>query len=386
MKKVLSKIFALTALCLLLGIGVFAQQEDERRLTNAASSIYVISAKAGGVNFVTGKVAVDRKDGKSGYLIKGDELEVGDKVSTGADGKAEILLNPGSYVRLGQNTEFEFVTTSLENLQVKINKGSAIFEVIADNEFNVSVAARQANFNIIKSGVYRVDVAGGGDASIEVWKGRANVEDDQSTELKGGQMASVSGGQTVITKFDRDDKDELEAWSKLRAKDLAKINSKLNRTSLRNSLIAGSRSWNIYDSFGLWVFDSYSRSYCFLPFGYGWRSPYGYWFDRDIWAMNLPWIYYQPPVRNNPSPTTSRNDSTISRTPRNRASSDSNTEQRMPRDNSMPPYTRVQRDIGSDRSRGVDIDNTSPRMVPSMPAPVIVVVPSNTDAKPGRGN
>ncbi|HEY0048810.1 MAG TPA: hypothetical protein VGB68_05975, partial [Pyrinomonadaceae bacterium] len=84
MKQGFLRIFVLSAMGLLLiAADASAQQtERERRAANAAGSIYVISAKAGGVNFVEGKVAIARKDAKSGYLIKGDELEIGDKVST----------------------------------------------------------------------------------------------------------------------------------------------------------------------------------------------------------------------------------------------------------------------------------------------------------------
>ncbi|MDQ3800869.1 MAG: hypothetical protein M3384_15590, partial [Acidobacteriota bacterium] len=111
MKHGFLRFFVLSAAGLLFAAtAAFAQQEvqeneraNERRAANAASSIYVISAEAGGVNYVEGKVAVTRKADRSGYLLKGDELKVGDTVSTGTGGKAEILLNPGSYVTLGEN-------------------------------------------------------------------------------------------------------------------------------------------------------------------------------------------------------------------------------------------------------------------------------------------
>src|SRR5438132_1193418 len=117
--------------------GIFAQNRKNERAATAASSLYVISAKAGIVNFVSGKVSVRKMGAKGGNLLKGDNLEIGDQVSTGEDGKAEILLNPGSYLRLSENAEFEFVTTSLDDLQVKITRGSSIFEVIADNHFKI---------------------------------------------------------------------------------------------------------------------------------------------------------------------------------------------------------------------------------------------------------
>jgi hypothetical protein len=373
MKQGFLRIFALSVVGLMLTAGAFAQSEREKRAVNAASSIYVISAKAGGVNYVEGKVAVMRAEAKSGYLLKGDELEIGDKVSTGTDGKAEILLNPGSYIRLGENTDFEFVTTALENLKVKVNRGTAIFEVIADDEFRVAVTTPKADFYVVKSGVYRIDVMGDGAGKIEVWKGLAEVGDGQSAPLKKGQTATVNGKETIVSKFERDDKDGFEMWSKERAKDLAKINSKLNRASLRNSLM--SNHWSIYDSYGLWVFDPFSRGYCFLPFGYGWRSPYGYWFGYDIWEMNLPWIFYHPPVTTPTNPTTPNpNPNQTDRT--RRANQIDRTEREV-----VPPFARVQRDVGIDRQS--PNSNDTPAYVP--PPPVFIpAAPANTGARTGK--
>ena len=380
MKQGFLRIFVLSVVGLLLfGANAFAQQtESEKRAVNAASSIYLISAKAGGVNFVEGKVAVTRKDAKNGYLIKGDELEIGDKVSTGADGKAEILLNPGSYVRLGENTDFEFVTTSLEDLKVKITSGSAIFEVIAADEFRVAVTTPNADFYVVKSGVYRIDVLSDGAGRIEVWKGLAEVGDGKSAPLKKGQSAIVNGNQTTIAKFDRDEKDTLEMWSKERAKDLAKINSRLNKSSLRSSLLGSGSSWNIYNSFGLWVYDPRLRSHCFLPFGYGWSSPYGYWFGRDLWDMHLPWIYYYPPNPNQQSSPNPQANQGV-RTPRN------NSQNQIDRRGSVPPFVRVQRDIGIDTGTRNPTSNDNPTFSP--PPPVFVPAPSDTGARNnGRKN
>ncbi|HEX8247972.1 MAG TPA: FecR family protein [Pyrinomonadaceae bacterium] len=387
MKQGFLRIFVLSAIGLLfIAANASAQQtEREKRAVNAASSIYVISAKAGGVNFVEGKVAVARNAAKSGYLIKGDELEIGDRVSTTADGKAEILLNPGSYVRLGENTDFEFVTTALENLKVKINRGSAIFEVIADNEFRVSVVTPNADFYVVKSGVYRIDVLSDGAGKIEVWKGLAEVGDGKSAPLKKGQTATVKGDQTAIAKFDRDEKDALEMWSKERAKDLAKINSKLNRADLRNSLLSSSNRWNIYNSYGLWVMDPRSRGFCFLPFGYGWSSPYGYWFGRDIWDMQLPWIYYYPPMPQNPpvtqNPTANQTDRTRRINP-NQTDRTPSSIDRNPR-GIVPPFTRVQRDIGIDRPSPASNDNPTVFSPPSPPPVVVIPAPVNTGARNG---
>ncbi len=297
MKKNFMYIFAVSAIALLLSSFVVAQDD---RAVSAAGNLYVISANAGGVNYVEGKVNFAQNSGKSGYLLKGDALEVGDKVSTGTDGKAEILLNPGSYVRLAENSNFEFTNTSLDDLQVKLTGGSAMFEVITDDEFKFSVNTPKAQFKIVQSGVYRVDVLSEGSGKIAVWKGKAEIGEGNATIVKGGREARIINGQVAVAKFDRDEKDSFADWSKTRAKELAKVNSRLERNSLRNSLLNSynRNGWNLYNSYGLWVFDRFSGSYCFLPFGYGWSSPYGFGFGRDIWYFRLPPIIHNPPPGN----------------------------------------------------------------------------------------
>ena len=301
MKKIFRNLFAVTAIAFLFSVNVFAQKE---RTVSTAAQNYVISAKAGGVNFIEGTVTVLRKTGKSGYLLKTDTLEIGDKVATGADGKAEILLNPGSYIRLAGNSEFEFITTSLDDLKLKLARGSAMLEVFADDDFRVIVNTPGAQFYAVKSGVYRIDVMNDGTAKIEVWDGKAKIGDTNASIVKSGREALVNGNQVAVAKFDRDEQDALEMWSKSRAKALAKINSRLEKNALRNTLIYGyqSNNWNLYNSFGLWIADASHSGYCFLPFGYGWYSPYGYNLGWNLWNIKLPgYIYNQPPIIVNPN-------------------------------------------------------------------------------------
>jgi FecR protein len=293
MKKNLLFAISIAALGILFSTFVFAQDD---KTVSAAGELYVISAKAGGVNYVEGKVSVARKDGKSGLLLKDDKLEIGDKISTGADGKVEILLNPGSFVRLGENSTFEFASTNLENLKLKLLSGSAIFEVYADDEFKVSVELPKAAVELTKSGVYRVDVLPEGNGKLSVWKGKAILSNE--AEVKGGKSAILNGKQATIAKFDRDNKDALDIWSQLRAKESAKINARLQRGSLSNTLLNSFNrgGWNMYNTFGLWVFDRFTGRWCFLPFGSGWGSPYGYGYGFSMWDCRMPQYVYTPPT------------------------------------------------------------------------------------------
>ncbi|MCA1625897.1 MAG: FecR family protein, partial [Acidobacteria bacterium] len=345
----------------------FAQ---DNRTASSVKDLYVISAKAGGVNYVEGQVSVTQRNNRNGLLLKGDTVEVGETVSTGTDGKAEILLNPGSYIRLAENSSFAFSNTSLDDLQLKLNRGTALFEVITDDEFKITVKAPKANFYIVKSGVYRVDVANDGAGKIEVWKGTAQIGNSPVVEVKAGRTATVNGNQVAVSKFDRGDKDALEMWSKSRAKELAKLNSRLQKNDVRNTLMSSfvRRGWNMYDSFGLWVLDPFSRAYCFLPFGYGWSSPYGYGYGRDIWYYRLPQVVYNQP----PPPTTVRRAiATIASDDSGRRRGNNSGNNPAVGREVVPPFQRIQRDMG----RETIYQDTSPSMSPGRQSAPVVISP-----------
>ncbi len=287
--------FTIFAAGLALASFGFGQQQVR---TSAIADKYTISAKAGGVNFIEGDVTVERKEGRSGVLLRRDQLEIGDRVSTGANGKAEILLNPGSYIRLGSNTSFHFLTTSLDDLKIRVESGTAMFEVFAANEFQVAVETPTGSIALIETGVYKIDVPQNGLATVAVFEGKAQLADPKMTLIKKGRTSVIGSTSAAVTKFDRDKRGDLGDWSKSRSKDLAKMTSSLQERDVRDSLIMSFDigRWSMFDSFGLWVFNPRSMSYCFLPFGYGWRSPYGFGLGSGTYWYNLPWYMTTPPV------------------------------------------------------------------------------------------
>ena len=262
-----------------------------------AADKFIISAKAGGVNEIVGDVTIERSGGRVGRLFKGDEVQIGERVSTGTDGKAEVLMNPGSYIRLGANSSFEFESTDLDDVRVKMHSGSSMLEVFGVEDFDVSITAGSSNFTLLETGIYRVDVAADGNGSVSVIKGKVRAGLDSAKPVGKGKRAQLAGNDYSVAKFDRDEKDELALWSKDRAKDLSKLSASLKRDNIRDPLINsfwGGR-WNLYNTFGVWVYNPFSRSHCFLPFDYGWYSPYGYSFGRPIWNFGLPTAIYRQP-------------------------------------------------------------------------------------------
>jgi len=287
------RLFAGALLTVLAGFGTAFGQS-----TITTADKYLITAKAGGVNEVAGDVTVERNNGLSGRLLKGDEVQTGERVTTGAQSRAEILMNPGSYIRIGENTSFEFVSTHLDDVRVKMHSGSAILEVFGGEGFKVDLSADTARFTILDSGIYRIDANGNGNSMVAVWKGKLRPAAERET-VGGGKLVSFNGASYVVTRFDRDDKDELAVWSRNRSKELSKISASLRPDRLRDPLVNSfyGRRWDMYNSFGLWVYDPTFRSFCFLPFGDAW-SPYGFGYGRPLWYYNLPVaIYNQPPPR-----------------------------------------------------------------------------------------
>src|SRR5689334_23056620 len=87
------------AIALCAGLAAVSQAQNREK--------FVISAKAGGVNFVSGRVMVRRTGQAEQLLTDQDDLTSGDTVSTAAGSRIEVLLNPGSYFRMTENSEFE---------------------------------------------------------------------------------------------------------------------------------------------------------------------------------------------------------------------------------------------------------------------------------------
>lgn len=245
-----------------------------------------ISAKAGGVNNVVGRVRVTRKDQQPQVLTSTDNLAADQTVTTASSSNAEILLNPGSYLRLGENSEFQFEDISLDNLRLRLLKGSAIIEAtgVADMDLGIKVATDHGEFTIARSGVYRIDVRPDF-AEMAVRKGRASFGPNKTDIVKGGKVVTLVNRVATVAKLDKD-KDAFDAWSKQRAELLAQANARLmNRTF--NGYLSSFNGWDSWfwgpRRFGLWTYSARAGCYTFLPFYYGWSSPYGHGYDSYYW-------------------------------------------------------------------------------------------------------
>ena len=251
-----------------------------------ARDLRVISARAGGVNLVSGDVKVRRAASADWLALSTpDELKSGDTVRTGLTGRVEILLNPGSYFRAGGGTEFTLASADLNELRVELARGNVVVEATGygDMSLSIDVAVPGALVKIVRSGVYRINVPAAGPPEVAVTKGRAVIG---TTIIKGDKVARVTGDNVEVAKLDKKLRDEFDQWSRERGKELAKANERLSHRAVRSAFMLGSYD-NLYgsggDGNGFWFFNANARCYTFLPFGYGWRSPYGYGYGLGVW-------------------------------------------------------------------------------------------------------
>ena len=243
---------------------------------------YVVSAKAGVVNLVDGEATVRRHKpfAMAQVLISGDELQTGDTVKTGLKAHAEILLNPGCYLRLGESSEFDFLFDDRYNHnQVRLVRGSMILETSVSEE-PLTVTTPTGTLTIVKTGLYRFNVSADGKTEVAVRKGRVLVG---KIAIKEGKLATLNGGLPVVASLNKNDVDDLDDWSKDRAKTLIAANGNLSKRGIRVSISQGFLQ-------NSWIYDGFYRCYTFLPIGSGFSSPYGWGYSvyNPYWYA-IPW-------------------------------------------------------------------------------------------------
>ena len=266
----ISSLKVVTVIIAVLSLSMLAQAQNRER--------FGISAKAGGVNAVSGHVMVKREGQEAQLLTSHDDLVSGDIVRTGFGSQAEILLNPGTYCRLAENTEFVLVDSTLENLLVRLNRGSVIIEATGPDNVSqfIPIVTAQQKFTILRAGIYRIN-ATPETTEIFVRKGRISLGKGEEDVVKSGKKVVIGSGAPTTAKLTKADNDDFDDWSKERGKTLARANQRLNARALSGFLSSSAWGWPDarFGRWGLWTWSPFSSCYTFLPFNYGWGSPYG---------------------------------------------------------------------------------------------------------------
>jgi hypothetical protein len=208
------------------------------------------------------------------------------------EGRAEVLLTPGVFLRLGENSSIRMLSTRLTDAKVEVLSGSAMIEcgeVPKDSSIQAVFKGNAIRFE--KQGLYRIDTE---PARFKVYEGEAVVTDPSGQlTLKGGKETNLSG-VLLAESFDRKDVDALYNWSDRRAAYVAQANivsaSTANSTGTYGGFnLVGSNwfgfngvggygpsflgGWMLNPMFGMYTYMPYS-GFGYSPFGYTYYSPY----------------------------------------------------------------------------------------------------------------
>ena len=258
------------------------------------------SAIPGTVNYVEGEVSIGAQDLNS-KSIGSTQVDPGQSLTT-ATGKSEMLLTPGIFLRLGDHTSAQMVSSSLTNTQVAINEGEAMLEVDELHPQNdVRIAEAGVTTRIVKTGLYDFDA---NHNIVRVIDGKAEVqENDHNITVKGGhQLALNTTDKLKPTSFDKKNFEatDLYRWSSLRSDYLAEANVDAARTYYVNGFYGP--GW-IGPG---WYWDPWFAGYTFIPGDGIFYNPFGWGFYSPFWVYRSPLFarfggYYgyhgAPPVR-----------------------------------------------------------------------------------------
>ena len=84
-------------------------------------------------NAVKGEVTYQRENATFD-LEPGLKLQQGDFVKSSANGYAELMLQPGNYLRIGPETEFQIFNDQHDRMRLKLNRGVMSFEILSREE------------------------------------------------------------------------------------------------------------------------------------------------------------------------------------------------------------------------------------------------------------
>lgn len=235
----------------------------------------VISAKPGLVHHIQGDVLLDGKPvSLSGTRFP--SMEAGSVLVT-QNGRAEILLNPGAFLRVSEEGEVRMVQNNLLDTRVELVKGMALLECVElAKGTSLSLVHGGATVFVLRPGLYRV---GGDPAQVRIYDGKARVTlAGGSVEMKSGRFLMLDGTSLKAQKFNKKKElaDSFYRWSAYRAQYITNANMASARQMWQDGVSwrVGSWFWNPF--FGCFTYLP-GRGYLYSPFGFTYWSPGGYY-------------------------------------------------------------------------------------------------------------
>jgi hypothetical protein len=242
-------------------------------------------ARPGTLNYVEGQASIDGRQ-ISQKSVGSSELEPGQYLAT-AKGKAEILLTPGVFLRLDNDSMVKMVSPNLTHTEVELVNGRASVE--ADQLYPqnmVLIDQKNGQTQLLKNGLYEFNADNGTmrtfDGKAAVYPGNDMQSDVKPVNVKGGRQLTLTGEAVKPQSFDKNrSHDDLYNWSSLRSQYLGEANVDLA------AQYAGAGGFNPG-----WYWDSSFYGYDWIPGGYDpFFSPFGFGFYSPYYLYGGGFVY-----------------------------------------------------------------------------------------------
>jgi hypothetical protein len=240
------------------------------------------TAIPGTLNYVEGQASMGGQTLDS-HAVGNANLQNGQVLETG-NGKAEILLTPGVYLRVGNNSSVKMISNSLTNTEVRIHHGEAMVEVDElYHENNLRISQPGADTKLVKTGLYDFDTNSG---AVRVFDGKAVVTaDDHDITVKKNHELAFNNPKLKASGFDKNQitkNDDLYRWSSLRSEYLSEANVNAAQMYFVNGWY-GPGWWGPG-----WYWDPWFDGFTFLPASGFFYNPFGWGFYSPLMVWRAP--------------------------------------------------------------------------------------------------
>ncbi|HXY07472.1 MAG TPA: hypothetical protein VEI52_06405 [Terriglobales bacterium] len=192
-------------------------------LTLPANGQSVISTRSGVVHFFEGAVYLDNQPlephpGRFSTVPQGSELHT-------AEGRAEVLLTPSVFLRMGERSTIRMLANELSNTRVELLAGSAVVdEEEPVSGQSVTLIYKNWSVRFLEAGVYRID---SDPAHLSVLQGKAEVSAaGNEVPATVGQGMDVPFAAVLVPEaFIDPPRDSLSAWAEGRQESISADNA-----------------------------------------------------------------------------------------------------------------------------------------------------------------
>ena len=245
----------------------------------------VISTHSGIVYFFEGSVYLGDQmlqphPGKFSSVPPGAELRT-------AEGRAEVLLTPGVFVRIGARSAIRMVANELSDTRVELLAGSALVDS-AELNSGTSVTLIYKNWSVrfLNHGVYRIDTD---PPRLSILQGQAQVSAGTDKDVTVGRGMNLPFASVLVPQPSTDwPRDALSAWAEGRQQSISAddaIAANIQDPASLNASDSGLDSFTYFPMLGLSSFRTllsssvdfsqpgfnsiYLPGYTFLPLLFG---------------------------------------------------------------------------------------------------------------------